>query len=663
MTSQDSETRPKESIWRYSIGRRFIVYIMLFSSVVTLASTSVQLYFEYRRDIGIIDQNLRQIEKSHLKSVSEGVWAFNKHMLQVQLQGILDLPDMRYVEISKDGKPFMSVGSRPAETSVVRDFPLDYEHRNSRLTLGNLQVVVGMDGVYARLKHRITVILLTQGVKTFVVSAFIFLLFHILVGRHLKTMAQYARTLGPDSLEKGLVIPRSSSVAGKDELGVVIAAVNTMRLNLLEDITRREAVEQELRIQAAMLEEEIAERQKAQEALHHAKEMAEAANRAKTLFLANMSHELRTPLNGVVGMAQLLAITGINEEQKEYLDTLQYSAGNLLALISDILDITKIESEQMHLCTAEFSLRECIEAAIDTQRNKIREKGLILLQEVPENLPDAITGDRTRVWQILTNLLSNAVKFTDRGEIRVTVSVKERLLSTLLLDISVADTGTGIAEELADYIFNAFTQADESHTRRHGGAGLGLAISRKLAELMGGSITLESHVGKGSIFHLLLPCTVPSCPSDAQAITKTTTPTFSRSLSILVAEDNHANALYIRKMLKMLGHEIVLANNGKEALKAWRNGAFDLILMDIQMPEMNGDEAVAVIRQQEGESHIPVIAVTAHAVLGDQEKFIQSGCDGYVPKPFRLENLVAEMQRVLQAGRQPDAGRTASAMN
>lgn len=279
---------------------------------------------------------------------------------------------------------------------------------------------------------------------------------------------------------------------------------------LQTELQIRRETEQELLTQAKLLEGEITERQKAQEDLHRAKELAEAANRAKSLFLANMSHELRTPLNGVIGMSQLLDTTRVTEDQKEYLELLRLSANSLLRLINSILDITSIESDQLRICDQKYSLRGCIEEIMMMQQAHIAERGLSFELQMPDNLPDPLTGDPGRIRQILSNLLSNAIKFTDQGGITLTVCIKEQCGSRLLLDIAVSDTGIGIAPDKLGYIFDLFTQADESFTRRHGGTGLGLALSRKLAELMGGSITVESQVNKGSTFHLLLPCTLAS---------------------------------------------------------------------------------------------------------------------------------------------------------
>lgn len=461
---------------------------------------------------------------------------------------------------------------------------------------------------------------------------------------------------------------RAPLIAEYETLNVVLAAMVATALSILwlywfnrklrtevaaktdsleEELAARKEVEDELRIQAVMLEEEIVERQKTQEALYQTKEMAEAANRAKSLFLANMSHELRTPLNGVVGMTQLLSMTEVTEEQQDYLNSLELSADNLLALISDILDLTKIEAEQFQIYHGEYSLRSCLDEVVMMQQTCIQEKQLAIEKDVPATIPDILVGDRVRILQILSNLLSNAVKFTEKGQITLAVAIKERHGSTILLDISVTDTGIGIEPKLLEYIFNVFTQADESYTRTYGGAGLGLAISRRLAELMGGSIIAESKVGKGSTFRLLLPCTVSSCPNSTdEADNSQQVKPVGPSLSVLVAEDNHPNGVYAQKLLQLLGHQVVLVTDGKQALEAWENGSFDLILMDIQMPVMNGDDVVKLIRQREKGNHIPIIAVTAHAIMGDKDMLLEAGCDGYVAKPFKIETLAAEIKRV-----------------
>lgn len=417
-----------------------------------------------------------------------------------------------------------------------------------------------------------------------------------------------------------------------------------------QDISIRKEEESELHIQAVVLEEEIAERQKAQEALQVAKEAAEAASRAKSLFLTNMSHELRTPLNGVIGMSQLIEMTDITEEQREYLEKLRLSAGNLLALLSDILDLTSIEAGQLQIISDEYSLRACIDEVVMVYQGCIREKRLALAVSVPDSIPDQLVGDRLRVVQILSNLFSNAIKFTDQGCITLAVKSIDRYGSVVVLDLSLTDTGIGIAPELKSYIFSIFTQADESFTRRHGGAGLGLAIGRKLADMMGGALTVESTPGKGSTFHLLLPCIMPSAPS---ALDEVTLPIAGavRLLLILLAEHNQVSQFCAQKILERGGHRITIAANGGQTLEKWKHGTFDLMLIDLQMPEIAGDKVVKLIRQQEGGQHIPIIAIISLTGANDKNRMLEAGCDGYLFKPFTVHVFLAEINRVLGACR------------
>jgi len=389
------------------------------------------------------------------------------------------------------------------------------------------------------------------------------------------------------------------------------------------------------------------------EALLQAKDTAEAANRAKSEFLANMSHEIRTPLNGLIGNAQLLEMSKLDGEQKEYLSAMMVSGHNLLSLINDILDLSKIEAEKVVLEKADFSLRGCIKDVIRTQRSRIANKGLALNLVVQNEAPDALIGDELRVKQILLNFLGNAIKFTKAGGITVSATVRERSGNSALIELAVADTGIGIPKAVADDIFKPFVQADSSMTRRYGGSGLGLAISRRLAELMDGSISVESEEGVGSIFRALLPFPVIHQLAQEQGAPAAEAPTAlwtGAPLKVLLAEDNEINKQFSVALLKKMGHQFEVAENGKEALAALEAAAFDLVLMDIQMPVMDGHEALAVLRERERSTgaHLPVIALTAHALKGEEEGFLAAGFDGYVSKPLEVKKLVAEMKRVLE---------------
>jgi len=422
----------------------------------------------------------------------------------------------------------------------------------------------------------------------------------------------------------------------------VIWRTNTRNLILQVKLKEASSRKQELEGKNRQLLSEVAQRQQAEEELIRAKEKAEEANRAKSQFLANMSHEIRTPIHGVLGNIELLLYIPLPDTQLHYAKNVEASGKVLLKLVDEILEFSKIEAGKLKLEKNPFDLSHVLQECLGLLHDKALAKGLTLTLEISPDVPRRVNGDSCRLQQVLINLIDNAIKFTDSGGIQINVKLKEDLVDAVRVLFEVIDSGFGIAPQALPSIFESFHQVDGSMSRKYGGVGLGLAIVKQLVEAMGGKIEVSSKPGNGTTFSLEL---LLEKASDLSQVAPQERDLGKATFSghVLLVEDNVVNQEVVLGMLNYLGCRVDVAANGREALEATARQPYDLILMDCQMPEMDGYEATRIIREKENgenyKSHTPIVALTAHAMQGDLENCLAAGMDDYISKPFTQKQL------------------------
>ncbi|MGF6779809.1 ATP-binding protein [Paraburkholderia sp. GAS334] len=616
------------SRFRSSVVLRLLATVLLFSCAVTLLLTGSQLYRHYHLGVEQIENRLADVDRSNRDSLAEALWRLDNAQLQLELNGILRLADIRFAEIRERGKAgesaYLSAGQRFAGPVIAREFPLVYRVQGKDREIGTLYVEATLADLYHESMRTAVVILVTQAVNTFLVSLFTIHILSRLVMRH---VAAIARMVGRYDFREA---PRPFRLQRRqprepDELDCVVTAFNAMGA----------------RLHCAYLDERDAAAER------EARDLAEAANRAKSEFLANMSHELRTPLNGILGYAQILGRDAtLNELQRERVAVIRRSGEHLLTLIEDTLDFARIEAGKLRVEICDVPLAGLVDVIREIIGVKAEQKHLDFTCEITQDAPTGVRADERRLRQVLLNLLANAVKFTDFGcvSLRISKSPSNRVR------FEVRDTGIGIGPDQLETIFEPFEQLGLPE-RRAGGAGLGLAISREFVRAMGGEIDVESHIGQGSAFWFELAAAsvwpVPHTAIASAPLPHAATGYEGARRKVLIVDDVEVNRALAVDLLGRLGFDTVEAENGREGLEKAQRERPDLILTDIVMPEMNGLDLTRNLRQLPDFAHVPIIAMSASPSGTDKAMSVAAGVNAFFSKPVDFEAMLTQIATLL----------------
>ena len=627
-----------------AIGLKVKVVVALSVAVLAILGAFVSYEMERFRvermsELRATAQNLANLYSG---AVASSVWEFDKDTTRSQLEALKVVDGFQRAVIwESNGPEFVAVSNRIADGPHVEGKAKIYVNGKE---IAWILVRLSRKVVQAAEARHLEQILYTVGALAVALLVSLFAALHFLT-RPLDRMTNLMQRFATGQL--GGQIP---FVTRNDEVGRMAQALAVFRDHAIE---RRNA---ELALHRRS-EELIA----LNKDLLKARDAAESANRIKSEFLASMSHEIRTPMNGIVGMVHVLMGTALQADQREKLGTLANAASTLLNILNDILDISKIEAGRLELEVAHFLPRRMLDDMLALWRPTALNKGLGLKSHVDPDLPPVMMGDANRIGQIVANYLGNAIKFTERGTVTVRMSGEPRDDGLYRLRVTVSDTGIGIPADTIPKLFQKFSQADTSTTRKYGGTGLGLAICRELAQLMGGQVGVDSEPGKGSTFWFAVDCRLADAAilplPEANVRSRLLALPGERRLSLLVVEDNQINQIVISSMLRTAGHECDIAKDGAEALAAVQRRDYDGVLMDIQMPIMDGVEATREIRKLGAKNkELPIIALTANAMSGDEERYLGLGMNDYVPKPIDPDRLTLALRRSIATDAAPIRG-------